>query len=59
MDIAEEPGFAARLGGLLHKLPEKIAFYKRKPLWGKVVLEYLDEMAAKYPAAPSEDESVD
>ncbi|KAI1608254.1 hypothetical protein EDD37DRAFT_654253 [Exophiala viscosa] len=50
VDIAEIPGFATRLGGLLHKLPEKFAFYKRKPVWGKVVLAYLDEMAAKYPA---------
>ncbi|EXJ83497.1 hypothetical protein A1O1_07120 [Capronia coronata CBS 617.96] len=50
VDIAHTPGFAARLGGLLHKLPEKFAFYKRKPVWGKVVLRYLDEMAAMYPA---------
>ncbi|KAK4944583.1 hypothetical protein LTR10_016017 [Elasticomyces elasticus] len=50
VDIAETPGFAVRLGGLLHKLPEKFAFYKRKPVWGKVVLAYLDKMAAKYPA---------
>ncbi|KAL1632424.1 hypothetical protein SLS56_003666 [Neofusicoccum ribis] len=56
VDIAQEPGFAERLGGLLHKLPEKFAFYKRKPVWGKVVLAYLDEMAAKYPAIPTEDE---
>ncbi|EKG16977.1 hypothetical protein MPH_05803 [Macrophomina phaseolina MS6] len=56
VDIAEEPGFAARLGGMLHKLPEKIAFYKGKPLWGKVVLAYLDEMAAKHPTLPGVDE---
>ncbi|EXJ88764.1 hypothetical protein A1O3_01828 [Capronia epimyces CBS 606.96] len=53
VDIADTPGFAARLGGLLHKLPDKFAFYKRKPVWGKVVLSYLDEMAAKYPALDS------
>ncbi|KAK7514434.1 uncharacterized protein IWZ02DRAFT_74475 [Phyllosticta citriasiana] len=50
VDIAEYPGFAARLGGLLHKLPEKLAFYKRRPVWGKVVLQYLDNMAEKNPA---------
>jgi len=49
-EISKTPGFAARLGGLLHKLPEKFAFYKRKPVWGKVVLAYLDEMAEKFPA---------
>ncbi|KAF9629365.1 hypothetical protein BFW01_g10568 [Lasiodiplodia theobromae] len=56
VEIAEEPGFAARLGGMLHKLPEKLAFYKRKPVWGKAVLAYLDEMAAKHPALPTDDE---
>ncbi|KAL0263569.1 hypothetical protein SLS55_002550 [Diplodia seriata] len=50
VDIAKEPGVAARLGGMLHKLPEKFAFYKRKPVWGNVVLAYLDEMAVKHPA---------
>lgn len=49
MEIAQTPGFAARLAGLLHKLLTKFAFYKRKPIWGKVVLNFLDEMAAKYP----------
>ncbi|KAK8162500.1 hypothetical protein IWX90DRAFT_415776 [Phyllosticta citrichinensis] len=49
VDIAEHPGLAARLGGLLHKLPEKLAFYKRRPVWGKVVLQYLDEMAKQHP----------
>jgi hypothetical protein len=48
-EIAREPGFAARLRGLLDKLPTKFAFYKRKPVWGKVVLAYLEEMAARYP----------
>jgi hypothetical protein len=48
-EIAREPGFAARLRGLLDKLPAKFAFYKRKPVWGKVVLAYLEEMATKYP----------
>lgn len=49
-EIAQEPGFAARLYGLLEKLPKKFAFYKRKPVWGKVVLAYLEEMATKHPA---------
>ncbi|OJD30677.1 putative hrq family protein 4 [Diplodia corticola] len=56
VDIAEEPGVAERLSGMLHKLPEKFAFYKRKPVWGKVVLAYLDEMAAKYPDLAANDE---
>ncbi|KAK8248997.1 hypothetical protein IWZ00DRAFT_313155 [Phyllosticta capitalensis] len=54
VDIADYPGFAARLGGLLHKLPEKLAFYKRRPVWGKVILQYLDEMAAKHPTVSGE-----
>jgi hypothetical protein len=49
-EIAQEPGFGVRLYGLLEKLPTKFAFYKRKPVWGKVVLAYLEEMSAKYPA---------
>ncbi|KAF2087937.1 hypothetical protein K490DRAFT_40713, partial [Saccharata proteae CBS 121410] len=56
VDIAHEPGFAARMSGLLHKLPEKIAFYKRKPVWGKVVLGFLDEMARQYPVERPADE---
>ncbi|KAF2500801.1 hypothetical protein BU16DRAFT_259183 [Lophium mytilinum] len=50
VEIAEYPGFAARLAGLLHKLPTKFAFYKRKPVWGEIVLGYLDEMAKRHPA---------
>lgn len=55
VEVAKEPGFAKELAGLLHKLPEKFAFYKRKPVWGKVILEYLDEMAEKYPGEEEED----
>lgn len=53
-EISKTPGFSARLGGLLHKLPEKFAFYKRKPVWGKVVLAYLDDMAERFPAEKAE-----
>ncbi|KAL1646020.1 hypothetical protein SLS58_003440 [Diplodia intermedia] len=56
VDITKEPGVAARLGGMLHKLPEKFAFYKRKPVWGNVVLAYLDEMAVKHPALATDGE---
>lgn len=52
-DIAQEPGFAARLYGLLDKIPTKFAFYKRKPVWGKIVLAYLSEMAEKHPLEES------
>lgn len=55
VEISQTPGFAARLAGLLHKLPSKFAFYKRKPVWGKIVLAYLDEMAAKYPGPEAGD----
>lgn len=55
-ELAKEPGFAKKLAGLLHKLPEKFAFYKRKPVWGKIVIEYLDEMAEKYPGVDEQDE---
>jgi hypothetical protein len=54
VEVAQEPGFAAKLGGLVRKLPEKFAFYKRKPIWGQVVLEYLDEMAERYPGEEDE-----
>jgi hypothetical protein len=58
VEIAEYPGLAARLGGLLHKLPTKFAFYKRKPVWGEVVLEHLDEMAKRHPVEVKSDDEM-
>ncbi|KAE9404499.1 hypothetical protein BT96DRAFT_1016311 [Gymnopus androsaceus JB14] len=54
-DLAKEPGIPARLASAIRSWPEDVLKYKRKEMYEKVMLDYLDKAAEEQRLAGGEE----